>query len=234
MQKLFFLFSILALSIFSLKPNHAKEETSLFEEKIFTVTSEQDYIKKGTLRWAILEAKAWRQGHPFSKVRIRFDASVKRLRISQGPLPDLESGMTTLDCSHPEGRVLLEGYSEDILTKADLGLRISSSGNTILSCHWTGFHQGAIEILAPRNQIYNNVFGYDPQYEESKALGNLRYGEPKPNRGAGLLLGEGAWASHIENNHFVALGASGILLKNRVGGENQFFKNYFFQNQAEP
>ncbi|MDX1387201.1 MAG: hypothetical protein R3257_06390, partial [bacterium] len=81
--------------------------SALFTEEVLEVTRERDGLLEGTLRTVLIQASGIRSQNSFTLVRIVFSPQVRRVRITKGPLPKIDGSLTTLDCTHPQGRVIL-------------------------------------------------------------------------------------------------------------------------------
>ncbi len=209
-----------------------------FTEKVFTVTSEGDGILPGSLRTALIQASGIRSNNNFTLVRITFDPSVKRVRVTRGPLPEIDGSLTTIDCQTPSGRGIIEGAILDTegLDPAEemAGLKITSTGNTVRNCHITGFVGPGILIRGTRNLIEFNSVGYHKDSPETAVPASAVYEEPKTNRGPGVLLGAGANANTLQNNEIVGNTYNGVELGTGIGGANKITYNYFAKNSGKP
>jgi hypothetical protein len=94
-----------------------------------------DGVLPGTLRTILLQAAGIRHNNPFTLVKINFDTSVKRVRVTKGDLPPVVEGLISIDCAD---RVILDGslLEPSYLGEGEAvaGLTLSSSGNTVKGC----------------------------------------------------------------------------------------------------
>jgi hypothetical protein len=212
--------------------------SSIFSEKILSVTREVDGILPGTLRSALIQATGIRAQNPFTVVKINFDSSVKTIRVTKGPLPEISGSLTTLDCQTSIGRVAILGPRENgALTENQTefdGLKISSSSNAIRNCHVTGFSGVGIWIGGNRNLIEYNTVGYHPEVTESAIEGDNFLGEIKSNQSAGIYLTERAAENLVQYNELIANGSNGIEISPQSGGGNKLAFNFFAKNQGKP
>jgi len=218
-------------------PENNPYYAQFFTEKVFTVTKESDGLMPGTLRASLIQASGVRSGNNFILVKIVFDPTVKRVRITKGALPEIDGSLTTIDCQTPNGRGIIEGAIEDTegLDPAEemAGLKITSTGNTIRNCHITGFAGPGISVRGTRNLIEYNTIGYHKDSTETAVPASI-YDEPKTNNGPGILIGAGANANTIQNNEIVANTYNGVELATGVGAGNKILFNFFAKNSGKP
>ncbi len=212
--------------------------TEFFSEKVLTVTREGDGILPGTLRTALIQASGFRGQNSFVLVRIVFDPTVKRVRVTKGPLPEIDGSLTTLDCQNSVGRGLIEGAIEDTegLDPGEeiAGLKITSNGNTVRNCHLTGFQGSGILIRGNRNVVEYNTLGYHKDVPETAVPPSPLFDEPKTNKGAGVALGAGASDNQVQNNEIIANTFNGVELTQAVGKGNKVTYNLFSKNSGKP
>lgn len=218
-------------------PENNPYYAQFFTEKVFTVSKESDGLMPGTLRASLIQASGIRSGNNFILVKIVFDPTVKRVRITKGALPEIDGALTTIDCQTPSGRGIIEGAIEDTegLDPAEemAGLKITSTGNTIRNCHITGFSGPGIAIRGTRNLIEYNTIGYHKDSTETSVPASI-YDEPKTNNGPGILIGAAANANTIQNNEIVANTYNGVELATGVGAGNKILFNLFAKNSGKP
>jgi hypothetical protein len=211
---------------------------AFFTEKVLTVTREGDGLIPGTLRAALAQASGFRAQNSFTLVKIVFDPTVKRVRVTKGPLPEIDGALTTLDCQTPQGRGIIEGAIEDTegLDPGEelAGLKITSTGNAVRNCHITGFPSAGILLRGTRNIIEYNTIGYHKDSPETTIPASAAYEEPKTNRGPGILIGAGANANVIQNNDIVANAFNGVEFSPNAGDGNKVLYNFFAKNSGKP
>jgi len=209
-----------------------------FSEKVLTVTREGDGILPGTLRNALIQASLIRSQNSFTMVKIVFDPMVKRIRITNGPLPEIDGSLTTLDCLNGVGRGLIEGADEDTEgqdpAEEIAGLKLTSNGNTIRNCHITGFAGPGILIRGNRNQIEYDTIGYHKDAPETAVPVSTVYDSPKTNKGAGILIGASSSENSVQNNEIIANTFNGVELAQGAGRGNKIAYNYFSKNSGKP
>jgi len=212
--------------------------SQIFSEKVLTVSREADGIIPGSLRTVLIQASGIRSQNSFALVRIVFDAGIKRIRVTKGPLPELDGSLTTLDCQTSAGRVLIEGAIEDTEgqdpTQEMAGLKITSNGNTVRNCHITGFKGPGILVQGNRNLIEYNTLGYHKDSPEASVDTSPLFGEPKTNQGAGLLINGGSNENTVQNNEFIANTVNGIQISPAAGTANKIAFNLFSKNSGKP
>lgn len=214
--------------------------SSLFTEEVLEVTRERDGLLPGTLRTVLIQASGIRSQNSFTLVRIVFAPQVRRVRITKGPLPEIDGSLTTLDCSNPQGRVTLEyvdaeddaGY--DPSAEEASVLTLTSNGNLIRNCHITGAPGPGIRIYGNRNVIEHSAIGYHADVPETNVPASALYDPPKSNGRAGIYLGKGANENVIQHNDIVGNTYHGVLLDNGVGTANKINYNYFSRNSGQP
>jgi len=209
-----------------------------FSEKVLTVSREGDGILPGTLRTALIQASGIRANNSFTMVKIVFDPTVKRVRVTKGPLPEIDGSLTTLDCQNNIGRGVIEGAIEDSEgldpSEEIAGLKLTSNSNTIHNCHITGFQGPGILVRGNRNVIEFNTVGYHKDSPETAVAPSPVYDEPKTNKGSGILIGAGASDNSIQNNEIIANTFNGVEFAPTVGRGNKVAYNYFAKNSGKP
>jgi parallel beta helix pectate lyase-like protein len=219
-------------------PAGAEYFSQIFTEKILTVSREGDGILPGTLRTALIQASGIRAQNSFTLVKIVFDPTVKRVRITKGILPEIDGSLTTIDCQIPSGRALIEGAQESTEgqdpSEEVAGLKLTSNGNTVRNCHITGFRGPGILIKGNRNVLEYNTVGYHKDIPESTEEASSVYEEPKTNQGAGILISNGSSENLIQNNEIIANTLNGIQLSQGVGTGNKMNYNIFAKNSGKP
>lgn len=212
--------------------------SQIFSEKILTVSREGDGLLPGTLRTALIQAGGIRTQNAFTLVRIVFDPSVKRVRITKGPLPEIAGSLTTLDCQNAQGRGVIEGVDENTEgidpTEEVAGLKLTSNGNNVRNCHITGFRGPGIVIRGNRNTVEYNTIGYHKAVAESSIEASAVFGEPKTNQGAGVFIGDGSSENVVQNNEIIANTFNGVELSGGVGTGNKITFNLFAKNSGRP
>lgn len=208
-----------------------------FSEKVLTVSREGDGLVPGTLRTALAQASGIRAQNSFTLVKIVFEPAVRRVRVTKGPLPEIDGSLTTLDCQTPLGRGIIEGAIEDTegLDPGEelAGLKITSTGNAVRNCHVTGFPGAGILLRGTRNVIEYNTIGYHKDVPETAIPASTAYEEPKTNRGAGVAIGPGANANTVQNNEIVANTFNGVEISQQAGGGNKVIYNFFAKNSGK-
>jgi hypothetical protein len=226
-----------------LSPSLAKAQSEnylsqIFTEKVLTVTREGDGIFPGTLRALLIQASGIRSQNPFTVVRIVFDPSVKRVRITKGPLPEISGSLTTLDCQTPQGRGLIEGVQENTegIDPGDeiAGIKLTSNGNALRNCHITGFRGPGVLIRGNRNTVEYDTIGYHKEVSETAVDPSPLFGEPKTNQGSGVFIGDGSSENVVQNNDIVANTFNGVELSGGVGTANKVLYNFFAKNSGRP
>ena len=211
--------------------------SQLFSEKVLTVSRGGDGLLPGTLRTALIQASGIRAQSGFTLVKIVFDPTIDRVRVTKGPLPEVSGSLTTIDCQTPQGRVLIEGVEENEAgvdpTIEVAGLKITSSGNVVRNCHFTGFGGPGILVKGNRNTIEFNTIGYHKDSPETAISSSALFGEPKTNQGAGILLGDGASENLIQSNDIVANTFNGVEIGPGAGPNNKIVYNYFSKNSGQ-
>lgn len=212
---------------------------ALFTEEVLTVDRERDGILPGTLRSALIQANGIRAQNSFALVKIVFDPKVSRVRITKGPLPELDSSLTTLDCSRPQGRVLLEYVPPEDNSGEDPGyepsvLTLSSNGNMVRGCRITGAVGPGIYISGNRNVLEYNTIGFHKDIPETVVPPSALYPEPKTNGRSGISLGKGANENLIQHNDIVGNPYHGVILEDGVGTGNKIIYNFFAKNSGIP
>ncbi|MFO1464641.1 MAG: right-handed parallel beta-helix repeat-containing protein [bacterium] len=227
----------------SLSPSLARAQsqnyfTQFFNEKVLTVSREGDGIFPGTLRAALIQASGIRSQNPFTLVRIAFDPSVKRVRITKGALPEVSGSLTTIDCQTPQGRVLIEGVQENTEgidpNEEIAGLKLTSNGNAVRNCHITGFRGPGLLIRGNRNTVEYNTIGYHKAVPETAVEASALFEEPKTNQGSGVFLGDGSSENLVQNNEIVGNAFNGVELSGGVGTGNKIVYNMFAKNSGRP
>jgi parallel beta-helix repeat protein len=212
---------------------------ALFTEEILTVHRERDGILPGTLRSALIQANSIRAQNSFTLVKIVFDPNIQRVQISNGPLPEVDGSLTTIDCTRPQGKVVLEylvpadnageapGEEPSVIT-------LSSNGNVVRGCHLTGAVGPGILIRGNRNVIEQNTIGYHAGIPQAALLPSALLSEPKTNGRSGITLGKGANENTLQNNLIVGNTHHGVLLEDGVGTGNKILYNTFAKNSGQP
>lgn len=227
----------------TLSPALAQAQSSdyfsqIFNEKILTVTREGDGLLPGTLRTTLIQASGLRSQNAFTVVRIVFDPSVKRIRVTKGPLPEVSGSLTTIDCQTPQGRGLIEGVQENTEgvdpTEEIAGLKLTSNGNAVRNCHITGFRGPGILVRGNRNTIEYDTIGYHKASSETAIESSALFDEPKTNQGAGVFIGDGSSENVIQNNDIVANTFNGVELSAGAGTGNKVLFNFFAKNSGRP
>ncbi|HEX5034024.1 MAG TPA: right-handed parallel beta-helix repeat-containing protein, partial [bacterium] len=220
-----------------LKAEGGADFSQLFSEKVLTVSRGGDGLLPGTLRTALIQASGIRAQSGFTLVKIVFDPTIDRVRVTKGPLPEVSGSLTTIDCQTPQGRVLIEGVAENEAgvdpTIEVAGLKITSSGNVVRNCHFTGFGGPGILVKGNRNTIEFNTIGYHKDSPETAISSSALFGEPKTNQGAGILLGDGASENLIQSNDIVANTFNGVEIGQGAGPNNKIVYNYFSKNSGQ-
>lgn len=212
--------------------------SQIFNEKVLTVSREGDGLLPGTLRTALIQAGGIRSQNAFTLVRIVFEPTVKRVRITKGPLPEVSGSLTTIDCQNAQGRGMIEGVDENTEgidpTVEVAGLKLTSNGNAVRNCHVTGFRGPGILIRGNRNTVEYNTIGYHKAVAESAVEASAIFGEPKTNQGAGVFIGDGSSENVVQNNEIVANAFNGVELSGGVGAANKVTFNFFAKNSGRP
>ncbi len=204
---------------------------SFFNEESLMVTKESDGLMSGTLRAVLLQASGIRSKNPFTKVRINFDPSLKKVILKKN-LAAIQEGLIHLDC----GKGIIDGsqIENSSLESGEqaTGLHIKSSENLIKNCQFSGFKGYALFIEGNRNQILNNTFGGISSKISSSPISNLLPTEiPQPNNVA-LFISNNASENLIEGNEFIG-NQEGISFAANVGNANRLKANTFEgQNKA--
>ncbi len=220
-------------------PPEKNPYAEFFTEETLVVNRERDGILQGTLRTALIQASGIRAQNPFALVKITFDPSLRRVKVSKGPLPEIDGSLTTLDCQTAQGRALIEWVPPEDSSSLDpgeekSGLKITSHGNTVRNCHITGFPGSGILLKGNRNRIEHNTLGYHSEIPEiALNISNLD-AAPKSNGGAGIRLESDANENTIEYNEIFANGQAGVLFAPRSGAQNRVSYNRFARNEGSP
>lgn len=212
---------------------------ALFSEEVLTVNRERDGILPGTLRSALIQANSIRAQNSFALVRIVFDPGVERVRITKGPLPEIDGSLTTVDCAQSQSRIVLEYVAPEDNAGEDPGeeasvLTLASNGNAIRNCHLTGAVGPGILIRGNRNVIEQNTIGYHAEVAEAAIPLSALLGEPQTNGRAGVMLGKGSNENVIQHNEIVGNTHHGIMLEDGVGTGNKMLYNFFAKNSGQP
>ncbi len=229
----------LALPPNPITPPQKNPYADFFTEETLVVNRERDGIFQGTLRTALIQASGIRAQNPFAVVKIVFDPSLRRVRISKGPLPEIDGSLTTLDCQTSQGRGLIEWVPPEDNSALDpgeekSGLKIVGHGNTVRNCHVTGFPGAGILLRGNHNRIEHNTLGYHDEIPEiSPQLSHLD-SPPKSNGGAGVRLESDANDNLIEYNEVLGNPQGGVLFAPRSGANNQVSYNRFARNGGSP
>lgn len=221
----------------TLKAEGGAEFSQLFSEKVLTVSRGGDGLLPGTLRTALIQASGIRSQSAFTLVKIVFDPSIDRVRVTKGPLPEVSGSLTTIDCQTPQGRAVIEGIDENEAgvdpTIEVAGLKLTSSGNVVRNCHITGFRGPGILIKGNRNTVEFNTLGYHKDSSETVVASSAIFGEPKTNQGAGVLIGDGASENVIQSNDIVANSFNGVEVGQGAGANNKIVYNFFSKNSGQ-
>lgn len=221
----------------SAKAEGGAEFSQLFSEKVITVSRGSDGLLPGTLRTALIQASGIRSQNAFTLVKIVFDPSIDRVRVTKGPLPEISGSLTTLDCQTPGGRAVIEGVDEEEAgvdpTIEVAGLKLTSSGNVVRNCHVTGFRGPGILVKGNRNTVEYNTLGFHKDSPETAMPSSAIFGEPKTNQGAGILIGDGASENVIQSNDIVANTFNGVEVGSGAGANNKIVYNFFSKNSGQ-
>ena len=210
--------------------------TQLFHESTLTINSAADGFGADTLRGALIRAQALRSKDPFRQMKIVFSPEIKQVRITQGPLPPLEAGLTEIDCKNNMGKVEIVWSAAEASRSPQnfAGLRILSSGNRIHNCRFLDFPGTSFLIGGNDNEISSNQFEgpSDTAPQVSPLYPNLRR-SPK-NKTTSLRLEAGASANRVYDNEMTGLQNDGIVLASDAGNNNKLIDNKIngYRNRA--
>ncbi|HCU24102.1 MAG TPA: hypothetical protein DF383_03715 [Deltaproteobacteria bacterium] len=233
-----FIFLVGMAAAFQASAQDSSYFSQLFTEQVLTVTRESDGIIPGSLRTTLIQASGIRAQNPFTLVKIVFDPNVKRIRLSKGPLPEISGSLISIDCQNPQGRVLIEGVSQNAEgvdpTLEVAGFKLTSNGNSIRNCHLTGFRGPGILIRGNRNVVEYNTLGYHKEVAESAVESSALLEEPKTNQGPGILIADGSSENLIQSNDIVANTSGGVEIAAGAGKGNKVLYNLFAKNSGKP
>jgi hypothetical protein len=212
---------------------------ALFSEEILTVNRERDGILPGTLRSAVVQANSIRAQNSFALVRIVFDPAVERVRITKGPLPEIDGSLTTIDCSRFQSRIVLEYVKPEDNAGEDPGeeasvFTLSSNGNVIRNCHITGAVGPGILVRGNRNVIEQNTIGFHAEVAEAAVPPSALLNDPQTNGRSGITLGKGSNENLIQHNNIIGNTYHGVYLEDGVGTGNKILYNFFAKNSGLP
>jgi len=204
---------------------------SFFNEESLMVTKESDGLMSGTLRAVLLQASGIRSKNPFTKVRISFDPSLKKVILKKN-LATIQEGLIHLDC----GKAIIDGsqIENSSLESGEqvTGIHIKSSENLIKNCQFSGFKGYALLIEGNRNQISKNTFGGVSSKASSNPISSLIPIEITQPNNVALFISNNVSENFIEDNEFIG-NQEGISFAANVGNGNRLKGNTFEgQNKA--